>query len=153
MQLNIIIDFCVGLVPLVGDVIDAVYKCNTRNFLLLEKVLKKRGEENLRRLAAGETETVPPDVQHQLQQQYPSSADVEMGHGRPQTQRTVSPKSHQGNANSRAASRGPSRNVSRNRQNGATSRSQSPARPPVPGHDPPQQDAGFGQPGYGKGYA
>lgn len=42
MVMNIMIDFAVGLVPFLGDVADALYKCNTRNAVALEKMLNKR---------------------------------------------------------------------------------------------------------------
>lgn len=43
MMMNLIIDFIIGLVPFVGDVVDAIYKCNTRNAVLLEKHLREKG--------------------------------------------------------------------------------------------------------------
>lgn len=45
MYRNVALDFLVGLVPLLGDIADAFYKCNTRNFILLEKELLRRVEE------------------------------------------------------------------------------------------------------------
>lgn len=42
MMLNIMIDFAVGLVPFVGDLADAAFKCNTKNLRLLENVLDKK---------------------------------------------------------------------------------------------------------------
>ncbi|KAJ9637848.1 hypothetical protein H2199_007343 [Coniosporium tulheliwenetii] len=39
MILNVIADFLVGLIPFVGDLVDAAFKANTRNVLLLEKRL------------------------------------------------------------------------------------------------------------------
>ena len=48
MILNIITDMLVGLVPILGDVADALYRCNTRNAELLGHVLEKRGQKNLR---------------------------------------------------------------------------------------------------------
>jgi hypothetical protein len=42
MLLNIIIDLAIGFVPLVGDLADAIYKCNTRNAILLEKHLRDK---------------------------------------------------------------------------------------------------------------
>ncbi|KAI5287877.1 hypothetical protein KEM54_005652 [Ascosphaera aggregata] len=59
MLLNIAIDFVVGLVPIAGDIADAFYKCNTRNLLLLEGVLRKRAAEaqaHMDALAASEEE-------------------------------------------------------------------------------------------------
>lgn len=50
MYSNIMIDFVMGLVPFLGDVADVIFKCNTRNAILLEQVLTKRGQENLRAL-------------------------------------------------------------------------------------------------------
>ena len=46
MYTNLAIDFGVGLVPVVGDLADAWFKCNTRNNLLLEKFLRERGATN-----------------------------------------------------------------------------------------------------------
>ncbi|KAL2830004.1 hypothetical protein BDW59DRAFT_158759 [Aspergillus cavernicola] len=43
MIINILIDFIIGLVPFVGDLADAVYKCNTRNAVLLETHLREKG--------------------------------------------------------------------------------------------------------------
>lgn len=45
--MNIVIDFVVGLVPFAGDLIDAIYKCNTRNAVLLEKHLREKGAKAL----------------------------------------------------------------------------------------------------------
>ncbi|ERF71737.1 hypothetical protein EPUS_05609 [Endocarpon pusillum Z07020] len=42
MLMNLAFDFFIGLVPLLGDIADAIYKCNTKNYLLLEKELTKR---------------------------------------------------------------------------------------------------------------
>ena len=42
MMLNIVFDFVIGLVPFIGDLADAVYKCNTRNAILLEKYLRDK---------------------------------------------------------------------------------------------------------------
>lgn len=48
MLFNVVLDFVIGLVPFVGDLADAMYKCNTRNAVLLEGYLKKKGQENLK---------------------------------------------------------------------------------------------------------
>lgn len=42
------VDFAIGLVPFIGDLADAVYKCNTRNVILLEKVLRERGAKRIK---------------------------------------------------------------------------------------------------------
>ncbi|KAI9777837.1 MAG: hypothetical protein M1839_008514 [Geoglossum umbratile] len=52
MILNVILDFVVGLVPFLGDLADAMYKCNTRNAILLEEFLRKRGQLAIKRQGA-----------------------------------------------------------------------------------------------------
>ncbi|KAH0559837.1 hypothetical protein GP486_003646 [Trichoglossum hirsutum] len=52
MYLNLILDFAIGLVPFLGDIADAMYKCNTRNAVLLEEFLRKRGQVALKRQGA-----------------------------------------------------------------------------------------------------
>lgn len=42
MMMWIVIDFVIGLVPFVGDLLDASIKCNTNNCRLLEEHLDKR---------------------------------------------------------------------------------------------------------------
>lgn len=49
MVFNIILDFLIGLIPFLGDLADAAYKCNTRNAIVLEDYLRQRGQENLRK--------------------------------------------------------------------------------------------------------
>ncbi len=49
MLLNIIADFLVGLVPFLGDLADAAFKCNTRNLRLLEVTLDKKYKPSTRR--------------------------------------------------------------------------------------------------------
>lgn len=39
MLINILLDFAVGLVPFIGDLADAAFKCNTKNVALLERHL------------------------------------------------------------------------------------------------------------------
>jgi hypothetical protein len=48
MYFNIILDFGIGLVPLIGDVADALFRANTRNAVILEKHLRKKGAAALR---------------------------------------------------------------------------------------------------------
>lgn len=43
MMFNIIIDFAIGLVPFLGDIADALFRANTRNAVILEKHLRKKG--------------------------------------------------------------------------------------------------------------
>lgn len=44
---NIAVDFCLSLIPIVGDIVEVGYKANLRNFLLLEKHLVRVGEKNM----------------------------------------------------------------------------------------------------------
>jgi len=60
MQLNLAIDFIIGLVPFIGDIADAIYKCNTRNAVLLENELRKRGEKRLK--AANQQPGIDPSL-------------------------------------------------------------------------------------------
>lgn len=50
MLINIAIDFAIGLVPFIGDLADAAFKCNTKNLRLLERHLdEKHKPQALRR--------------------------------------------------------------------------------------------------------
>jgi hypothetical protein len=44
MVFNIMVDFAIGLVPILGDVADALFRANTRNAWLLEAYLTKRAQ-------------------------------------------------------------------------------------------------------------
>ena len=48
MKFNMVVDFVIGLVPFVGDIADAAYKCNTKNVVLLEEELRERGRKRLK---------------------------------------------------------------------------------------------------------
>ncbi|KAK2754567.1 hypothetical protein FQN54_006968 [Arachnomyces sp. PD_36] len=61
MLFNVIIDFLVGLVPFVGDIADALYKCNTRNAILLENYLRKQHEKRAKRGRQAVTDPTDPD--------------------------------------------------------------------------------------------
>ncbi|RMD41361.1 hypothetical protein DV735_g3767, partial [Chaetothyriales sp. CBS 134920] len=67
MQLNIILDFVLGLIPFVGDLADAMYKCNTRNVILFEDMLRKRGERRIQGtpLANAPDPSLPDDFDHE----------------------------------------------------------------------------------------
>lgn len=52
--LNILIDFLLGLIPIVGDLVEVGYKANLRNFLLLEKHLTRVGQKNMGVISADE---------------------------------------------------------------------------------------------------
>ncbi len=47
MMFNVAVDFIGGLVPVVGDAFDAVYKANTRNTRLLSKYLHEQLSDDL----------------------------------------------------------------------------------------------------------
>lgn len=49
MLINIIIDFVIGIVPFLGDLVDALFRANTRNVVLLEKHLREKGQKELRK--------------------------------------------------------------------------------------------------------
>ncbi|KAA6408608.1 MAG: PH domain-containing [Lasallia pustulata] len=44
MVMNIVIDAFIGLVPVLGDFADALWRCNTKNAIELEKFLTKKGQ-------------------------------------------------------------------------------------------------------------
>ena len=48
MLVNNAVSAGVGLVPIVGDIVLAMYKANSRNAALLEEYLRVRGEEFLK---------------------------------------------------------------------------------------------------------
>lgn len=48
MIMNIALDFGIGLVPFLGDIADAFFRCNTRNAALLWKHLQARGAERIK---------------------------------------------------------------------------------------------------------
>jgi len=45
MLAHLAIDFGLGVVPVLGDLADAHFKCNSRNVRLLEKLLDRRHKE------------------------------------------------------------------------------------------------------------
>ncbi|KOS19088.1 putative membrane protein [Escovopsis weberi] len=49
MLMNIVVDFFIGLVPILGDLADALFRANTRNAMLLEKHLREKGQKELRK--------------------------------------------------------------------------------------------------------
>ncbi|KAG4306048.1 hypothetical protein PORY_000036 [Pneumocystis oryctolagi] len=44
MYTNIIIAFTIGIIPIIGDILFTYYKCNIRNYILFEKILRERGK-------------------------------------------------------------------------------------------------------------
>lgn len=76
MVINIIIDFVIGLIPFIGDLADAAYRCNTKNVLLLENHLRKKygpEDKKLRQTAGYE----------------PFDDDLDFPHERPQAQQAA----------------------------------------------------------------
>ncbi|KAB8360767.1 hypothetical protein FH972_024501 [Carpinus fangiana] len=68
MLMNIIIDFIIGLIPFIGDIADAAYRCNTKNVLLLEDHLRKKygpEDKKARQTAGYELFEDDPDFTHQ----------------------------------------------------------------------------------------
>ncbi|KAI9849557.1 MAG: hypothetical protein M1838_000140 [Thelocarpon superellum] len=47
MLINLIIDVFIGLTPFLGDLADALFRCNSMNAVLLEKHLAEKGRQNL----------------------------------------------------------------------------------------------------------
>jgi hypothetical protein len=48
MKINLAIDFIIGFMSFIGDFADVIYKYNTRNTVLLENKLRKRGGRRLK---------------------------------------------------------------------------------------------------------
>jgi len=115
MLFNIIIDFAIGLVPFLGDIADALFRANTRNAVLLENHLRKKGAAALK--AQGQSTPAldpsdPAEFDRQLNAELgpppgytegssrPATGNgAAAGSGHPQTYGTTS------NANSNAAGR------------------------------------------------
>ncbi|KAI3403917.1 hypothetical protein KGF56_003347 [Candida oxycetoniae] len=64
MMANVTFDFGIGLIPIIGDFINVLYKCNSRNFVLLEKHLieKYRGKEKRELAVVPNTVTGDPGI-------------------------------------------------------------------------------------------
>lgn len=68
MIINNAISTGVGFVPLVGDVVMAAWRTNSRNANLLEELLRLRGEENMAKGLPDLTPRSPHDAQSHVQQ-------------------------------------------------------------------------------------
>ncbi|PLB44387.1 hypothetical protein P170DRAFT_440692 [Aspergillus steynii IBT 23096] len=79
MTMNILFDFVIGLVPFVGDLADAMYKCNTRNAVILEKYLRDKGA---RTVAKRRKQNEDPDVDYSLPDEF-DRYDENMGDSGP----------------------------------------------------------------------
>jgi len=73
MYSNLMLDFGIGLVPVIGDFADAWFKCNTRNNLLLEKYLREKG-------ATHPAPPVEPTKQSTLRRFFGASPDAPGSH-------------------------------------------------------------------------
>lgn len=60
MTFNVLLDFGFGLIPIVGDLINIMYKCNSRNFILLEKHLVEKYSQSPPHKVRAVTEGKPP---------------------------------------------------------------------------------------------
>lgn len=45
MVFHLMIDFAIGLVPFIGDIADMAFRANTKNAVLLEEYLRKKGDK------------------------------------------------------------------------------------------------------------
>ncbi|KKK15482.1 hypothetical protein P175DRAFT_0429642 [Aspergillus ochraceoroseus IBT 24754] len=68
MMMNIIIDFFIGLVPFVGDIADAMFKCNTRNAIILEKYLRQKGARAISSHEQQQGRRVDPSLPNEFDQ-------------------------------------------------------------------------------------
>lgn len=77
---NVFIDFLIGLVPILGDVGDVLWRSNTRNAVLLEKHLTTRAQELAKeaRKATNERSGLRGDNRSRSATP-PSQPDIEMG--------------------------------------------------------------------------
>lgn len=83
---NVFIDFLIGLVPILGDVGDVLWRSNTRNAILLEKHLTTKAQELAKETLKAATNKEryrrrPGDDQNRSRSATPphSQPDIEMG--------------------------------------------------------------------------
>lgn len=88
MYFNIILDFGIGLLPILGDLADAAFRANTRNAVVLEKYLREKGAAALK--ARGRSPpTIDPSDPDEYDRQIIEQHD-------PPPQYTTSPPNRQG---------------------------------------------------------
>jgi hypothetical protein len=104
MLINVALDFGVGLVPFIGDIADAVFRANTRNAVVLEKHLRRKGELALK--AQGKRPTLDPSDPDEFDRQeeaapppYPDAPSRHATQGRGGNGRE--PQRHDGNSQGR----------------------------------------------------
>jgi Domain of unknown function (DUF4112) len=110
MMFNIMLDFGIGLIPFLGDLADAIYKCNSRNAIVLENHLRKVGKKNLRQSGLPEP-LVDPSLgeeydkdDDELPPSYESAQPAPQQPMRPQGAATNSPPGGVSRGNTRHAS-------------------------------------------------
>ncbi|UKZ68991.1 uncharacterized protein TrAtP1_010010 [Trichoderma atroviride] len=79
MLINIVLDFAVGLVPFLGDLVDAVFRANTRNAALLEEHLRQKGKTELRKSGLPVPAVDPSSAQEydRIQREDPPRVSIE----------------------------------------------------------------------------
>jgi hypothetical protein len=94
MLFNIVLDFGVGLVPIIGDIADALFRANTRNAVVLEKFLREKGAQNLKIHSGQRTPPLDPTdpevFDQQMREEYGPPPQYTAGptrHGGSQVQR------------------------------------------------------------------
>jgi len=93
MMINIILDFAIGLVPFLGDVADALFRANTKNAVVLENYLRKKGASNLKQQGQTQRISDPTD---------PDEYDRHLRELGPPPQYTTAPPSTHGNGEGRS---------------------------------------------------
>lgn len=77
---NVFIDFLIGLVPILGDVGDVLWRSNTRNAVLLEKHLTTKAQAMAKEARKATNQRAGPhDFNRSRSATPPSHADIEMG--------------------------------------------------------------------------
>jgi hypothetical protein len=94
MMINIILDFAIGLVPFLGDVADALFRANTKNAVVLENYLRKKGAKNLKQQGQTQHTSDPTDPD-----EYDRHLREELG---PPPQYTTAPSSTHDNGGGRS---------------------------------------------------
>lgn len=93
MLLNIAFDFGIGLIPFLGDLVDAAFRCNTRNVALLEKALIKTykphgmSAEEAHKARLEEFDEVPPPPYAEDEGEHHGVTQPANAHTRTQRQR------------------------------------------------------------------
>lgn len=95
MMFNLALDFAVGLVPFIGDLADMLFRANTKNAIVLEDFLRKKGAKALK--AQGRTaqrdSTLPEEFDRMMNEQDnpPPTYTTEPSSGRQTSGNVVTP--------------------------------------------------------------